>query len=123
MSEHNRDEVIIKGLTLEASIGVYDWEKQIKQTLEFDITLMTDFSKASCSDAIEDAIDYAAVCQRVEEIVNSQHYQLLEYLAEKLSTALLTEFQVSKLCLSIMKPGAVPKARNVGVSITRIANV
>ncbi|WP_156491448.1 dihydroneopterin aldolase, partial [Oleiphilus sp. HI0123] len=66
-------EVLIEKLEIDASIGVFEWEKQIKQTLLFDLALVCDFSAAAESDAIEDAIDYVAVCQEIERITLAKH--------------------------------------------------
>lgn len=113
------DIVLIQGLALEASIGVFDWEKKIKQQLVFDLELSCDFSKASVSDDIQDAVNYAQVCEEIEKILSFKHYQLLEYLAEKISGHLFETFQISSVKLTIFKPEAVAKTRQVGVSIFR----
>jgi len=116
---HKYDAVLVEGFEVEASIGVFDWEKEILQKLVFDLTLYCDFSTASQSDAIDDAIDYVAVCKMIEEVTLEQHHQLLEALAEKLAKKLLNCFQIDSILLSIRKPGAVPKAKQVGVQVFR----
>jgi len=113
------DAVLVEGFEVEASIGVFDWEKEILQKLIFDLTLYCDFSAASESDAIEDAINYVAVCNIIEEVTLEQHHQLLEALAEKLAKKLLSCFSIDSILLSIRKPGAVPKAKQVGVRVFR----
>ena len=113
------DIVLIQGLALEASIGVFDWEKKIKQRLVFDLELSCDFSKASVSDDIQDAVNYAQVCEEIENILSKKHYQLLEFLAEKISSHLFETFQIASLKLTIFKPEAVAKTQQVGVSIYR----
>jgi len=115
----NLDTVLIESYEVEASIGVFDWEKEVKQRLLFDLKLFGDFSQACQTDDINDAVNYAAVCLEIDVIVNCQHYELLEFLAEKISHHLLNEFPLDSLELCIRKPGAVPRAANVGVQITR----
>jgi len=115
----NFDAVLVESFELDASIGVFDWEKKILQKLVFDLTLYCDFSAASQSDEIEDAIDYVAVCSMIEETTLAQHYQLLEALADKLANKILINFPIKSLLLSIRKPGAVPKAKQVGVQVYR----
>lgn len=112
-------EVLIEKLEIDASIGVFEWEKQIKQTLLFDLALVCDFSAAAESDAIEDAIDYVAVCQEIERITLAKHHQLLEYLADKIAASLFNSFAISAIELKISKPGAVPNTRSVGVRVKR----
>lgn len=113
------NQVLIEKLEVEASIGVFDWEKQIKQRLVFDLILDCNFSLAAKSDAIEDAVDYAAVCEEVERITLTKHYELLECLADTIVEALLTQFNILAIDLKISKPGAVPQANSVGVRVTR----
>lgn len=114
-----RDEVFIDSFEVDASIGVFDWEKEIKQRLVFDLTLQCDFSAASESDEIDDAIDYVAVCEQIERITLAKHYQLLEALADTIVTSLFKSFELHAITLKISKPGAVAKARSVGVKISR----
>lgn len=116
---YNEDTVLIKALRLDASIGVFEWEKQIKQSLVFDVELYTDFTKAARTDAIQDAVDYAAVCHEIETLLSQRHYQLLEYLAEHICQHLLAHFAIRALTLAIYKPGAVANTEHVGVRIVR----
>jgi dihydroneopterin aldolase len=113
------DTVLVKGLRLDASIGVFEWEKQIKQTLVFDLELFCDFTAALSSDAIEDAVDYAAVCQEIETLLTRKHYQLLENLAGEITRALLEKFSLQAIRLEIYKPGAVASTEHVGVRMFR----
>lgn len=117
------DEVLIEALEVDASIGVFDWEKEIKQKLLFDLVLTCDFSDAAVSDEIDDAIDYVAVCQKIEEITLVKHYQLLEALAEAITSALFSTFALSEIELKIRKPGAVPKTSSVGVRVKRTREI
>ena len=115
----NIDTVLIESYEVEASIGVFDWEKEILQKLVFDLTLYCNFSAASLTDEIEDAIDYVAVCKVIEEVTLEQHHQLLESLADKLARTILSRFRLESIALSIRKPGAVPMAKQVGVKVYR----
>ncbi len=113
------DTVLIDALELDASIGVFDWEKKIKQRLVFNLELSCDFSKASISDDISDAVNYAQVCDEIEMLVAQKHYQLLEFLAECICSHLFKSFAVSAIKLSIFKPEAVAKTKSVGVRVFR----
>ena len=115
----NSDKVLIEALALDASIGVFDWEKKIKQRLVFNLELYCDFSTAVLTDDIQDAVNYAQVCEEIESLIGLQHYQLLEFLAEKISCHLFKYFAVSAIKLSILKPNAVSKTKSVGVTIFR----
>lgn len=111
--------VLIESLKVEASIGVYDWEKRVRQSLEFDLALRCDFSQSAKSDKVEDAVDYAQVCALVAELCQSTHHDLLECLAEKILQACFEGFPVFEISMTIRKPGAVPAAKSVGVKIHR----
>ena len=113
------DTVLIKGLKAASVIGCYAWERDIRQTLVIDLELKADFSRAAETDALEDALDYAAISQRVIAVCDESRFQLLEALAERLTVMLLAEFAITKLCITMTKPGAVPEAAGVGVVITR----
>ncbi len=113
------DIVFVQDLTLDASIGVFEWEKKIKQRLIFNLELSCDFSKASQSDDILDAVNYASVCEEIEKVVSIKHYQLLEFLAEQICDHLFESFNISAVSLIIYKPDAVPKTSSVGVKVYR----
>lgn len=113
------DEVIIEGLALKAVIGVHDWERAFAQRLAVDVVMAVNTAPAAVSDALEDAVDYAMVSERLREIAAQSQYTLIEALAEKLAEAVLAMPAVAQVTLTLWKPGAVPAARNVGVRITR----
>lgn len=115
----SNDVVFVQGLQLEASIGVFDWEKSIRQKLTVDLELYTDFSKAAQSDALVDAVNYAAVCECIQLVVGHDHYQLLERLAESVVRALFEQFNVARIVLCLHKPGAIPGTNSVGVKVDR----
>ncbi len=116
---HVTDTVLIEGLAVDTVIGVYDWERDVQQRLLIDLELAWDNRVPAASDNVADALDYASVSQHVIEYFGNQQPQLLETAAESLAASLQTRFGVVWLKLVIRKPGAVPQARSVGVSIER----
>lgn len=113
------DIVFIRDLQIETVIGVYDWERRIRQTVVLDLELGTDIRRAGESDAIEDTLDYKAVAKRAMAYVEQSRFQLVETLAERLAGVLMEEFGIPWLRLTLSKPGAVRGARAVGVVIER----
>lgn len=113
------DIVYIHGLCVDAVIGVHPWERCVHQQLVIDLDMACDAARAARSDAIEDALDYQVVAERVRELVAAGRYRLLEALAETVARVLREEYGVVWLRLKIGKPGAVPAAREVGVIIER----
>lgn len=113
------DIVFIEDLKIDATIGIYDWERKIKQTLAFDLEMSTDISSAAKTDAIEDTLNYKAISKRVIAFVEASEFQLVETLAEKVAALILDEFEVAWISLTLHKPGAVRGSRSVGIRIER----
>lgn len=113
------DKVFIEALEVEALIGIYDWERRIRQPLSFDIEMAFDNRKPAASDDIADTLDYKAVSKRLVEFVSQSSFGLVETLAERCAELILAEFGVRHVRLKLSKPGAVRGARAVGVIIER----
>lgn len=113
------DIVFINELRIETIIGIYDWERKVKQTISLDLEMGTDIQKSAATDAIDDTLNYKAVAKRLIAFVEGCEYQLVETLAEKIAGIVLTEFNVPWLKLTVHKPGAVRGSRDVGVIIER----
>jgi dihydroneopterin aldolase len=117
------DTVFIRELRIETVIGIYEWERKIKQPVILDLEMGTDITRAAASDAIEDTLDYKAVSKRLIEFVEASEFQLVETLAERCAEILLQEFQLPWIRLTLNKIGALSTARDVGVIIERGARV
>ena len=115
------DKVFIEALEIEALIGIYDWERRIRQPLLFDIEMAFDNRIPAASDAIADTLNYKAVSKRVVDYVSQSEFGLVETLAERVAAIILDEFGVRHVRLKLSKPGAVRGARAVGVVIERAA--
>lgn len=113
------DLVLIEGLEVRTVIGIYDWEREIRQTVRLDIEMAWDISKAGKTDDIADTLDYKAVSKRLIEFVEGSSFGLIEKLAESCVAILLQEFQVPWVRLKMSKPGAVRGSENVAVLIER----
>ncbi|HEY4530163.1 MAG TPA: dihydroneopterin aldolase [Luteimonas sp.] len=113
------DHVFIEGLEIEALIGIYDWERRIRQTLVFDLEMAFDNRVPAATDDINDTLNYKAVSKRLVEYVSQSDFGLVETLAERCADIVLNEFKVERLRLKLSKPGAVRGARAVGVVIER----
>ena len=113
------DKVFIEGLEIEALIGIYDWERRIRQPLQFDVEMAFDNRRPAASDSIADTLDYKAVSKRLIGFVSQSGFGLVETLAERCAALILDEFAVVHVRLKLSKPGAVRGARAVGVIIER----
>ena len=114
------DHVFIEGLEIDALIGIYDWERRIRQTLVFDLEMGFDNRVPAASDDIADTLNYKAVSKRLVEYVSQSDFGLVETLAERCAEIVIAEFSVDWLRLKLSKPGAVRGARAVGVVIERV---
>ncbi|KDM92456.1 dihydroneopterin aldolase [Photobacterium galatheae] len=113
------DSVFIEHLDVIASIGVYDWEQEIKQKLVLDLEMAHDNQPAAKADDVSLALDYAAVSQAVTEFVEQGRFLLVERVAEEVASLIMTRFHVPWIRVKVTKPGAVPNAHGVGVVIQR----
>jgi dihydroneopterin aldolase len=113
------DIIFLRGLQIETVIGIYDWEREIKQTVLIDLEMGTDIRKAAVSDDIEHTLDYKAVSKRIISFVEESDFFLVETLAEKIAQIVIDEFNVPWLRLTLNKKGAIRKASDVGIIIER----
>jgi dihydroneopterin aldolase len=114
-----RDRVFIEDLRIQTVIGVYDWEREITQTVSLDLEMAFDIRAAAESDDIVHTLDYKAVAKRLIAFVEGSEFQLVEALAEHCARIVLGEFPVDWLRLKLSKPGAVRGSSAVGVVIER----
>ncbi|HEX7813525.1 dihydroneopterin aldolase [Dyella sp.] len=113
------DIVFIEDLRIETVIGIYDWERRVRQTLAFDIEMAFDNTRPAASDDIEHTLNYKSISKRLIEYVGQSSFGLVETLAERCAAIIRDEFGVAWVRLKLSKPGAVRGARAVGVRIER----
>ena len=113
------DRIFLTGLTTEAIIGIFDWEREVRQTIAVDLEMSADIRRAAATDHIDDTLNYKKVAKRVLAFVEDSRFQLIETLAERIAELILTEFQVDRVRVTLHKPGAIRHSRDVGVIIER----
>ena len=113
------DKVFIENLMVETVIGIFDWEREIRQAVSLDLEMAFDIRRAAETDSIADTLDYKAVSKRLIHFIEQSEFQLVEALAEKCAAIVLDEFPVNWLRLKLSKPGAVRGSSAVGVIIER----
>jgi 7,8-dihydroneopterin aldolase/epimerase/oxygenase len=113
------DIIFLGGLEVDTVIGIYEWERKIRQTIVLDIEMAWDIRQAAASDDIQYALDYKAVSDRVVEFIESSQYLLVETLIEAVAELLRNEFAIPWLKITLNKRGAISKARDVGIIIER----
>ena len=113
------DKIFIHALKTEAIVGIFDWERQVKQTVIIDLEFSADIAKAALSDSIDDTLNYKRVTKRVLAFVEGSRFHLVETLAEHIAMLMLEEFGVAWVRISLSKPGAIRSSRDVGVVLER----
>lgn len=113
------DVIQIRGLKAQTVIGVHAFERKLARPLLIDLELATDAAQAAKSDSIKDAIDYQAISNAVIAFIEQSSFQLIETLAEKLALTIQKDFKIRWLRLTVHKPGAVPAAQDISVTIER----
>jgi dihydroneopterin aldolase len=116
------DKIFIHALKTEAIIGIFDWERQVKQTVIVDIEISADVRKAALSDSIDDTLNYKRVAKRVLAFVEASSFHLVETLAEHIAMLILQDFGIAWVRISLSKPGAIRSSRDVGVIVERDRN-
>ncbi|MEY4211052.1 MAG: hypothetical protein RLZ92_1433 [Pseudomonadota bacterium] len=113
------DIIFLGGLEIETVIGIYDWERTIKQKIYLDIEMAFDIKKAAATDDIAYTLDYKTVSDRIVKFVETSEFFLVETLIEKIAEILLTEFSIPWVKIILNKKGAISRARDVGIIIER----
>lgn len=113
------DIIFIQGLKIDTVIGIYDWERKIRQDVVIDLQMSADIESASKTDKIEQTLNYKSICKRLIEYVQNSEFQLVETLAERITQIVVKEFQVDWVKLTLNKGEAVTGAKGVGVIIER----
>jgi len=113
------DKVFIDGLEIETIIGIYDWEREIKQVVRIDLEMDWDNMPAAQSEDIQFALNYKDVSKRLIGFIGGSEFLLVETMAEAIAQILLKEFKIPALKLKLSKPGAIRGAKAVGVMIER----
>ncbi len=113
------DTIFLRDLRVETIVGVWDWERKIRQTVSIDLEMAADIRRAAASDNLDDTLNYKLVAKRVQQFVAESSFQLVETLAEKIAEVVLNDFDVPWVEVCVNKPGAIRGARDVGVRIRR----
>lgn len=113
------DIIYLKNLKIDTIIGIYAWERKIKQTIIIDLEMAFDIQPAAVNDDIEAALNYKTIADRLTSFISTSEARLIETLAEQIANIILTEFAVAWLRLSLNKKGAVGGAADVGLVIER----
>jgi dihydroneopterin aldolase len=117
--ENGMDIIFLGGLEISTIIGIYDWERETKQTVVLDIEMAFDIQKAAETDDIQYALDYKTVSHRIVSFIEDSQFFLVEKLISEIADIIRTEFNVSWVKIKLNKKGAIRGASDVGIIIER----
>ena len=113
------DKIFLDELKIDTIIGIWDWERRIRQTVVIDLEMSADIAKAAATDEVVDTLNYKAVAKRLQAFVGDSSFQLVETLAENIARIIREEFDVAWVRVKVHKPGAIRGSKDVGVEIER----
>lgn len=113
------DKIFLDELKVDTVIGIWEWERRIRQTVVIDLEMSADIARAAATDDVADTLNYKSVAKRVQEFVADSSFQLVETLAERIASIIREEFDVSWVRVRVNKPGAIRGSKAVGVMIER----
>ena len=113
------DKIFLHELKIDTVIGIWDWERKIRQTVIIDLEMAADIARAAATDDVADTLNYKSVAKRIQEFVGDSSFQLVETLAERIAGIVRDEFGVAWVKVTVHKPGAIRGSKDVGVMIER----
>jgi dihydroneopterin aldolase len=113
------DKIFLSELKIDTIIGIWEWERRIRQTVVIDLEMSADIARAAATDEVADTLNYKLVAKRIQGFVADSSFQLVETLAERIAGIIREEFDVPWVKVRVNKPGAIRGSKAVGVLIER----
>ena len=113
------DKIFLEELRIETIIGIWEWERKIRQTVIIDLEMSADIARAAATDDVADTLNYKSVAKRIQGFVGESEFQLVETLAERIAGIVRDEFDVAWVRVKVHKPGAIRGSKDVGIEIER----
>jgi 7,8-dihydroneopterin aldolase/epimerase/oxygenase len=118
-----RRKIFVRGLMLDAFIGVYDSEQGVAQPLKIDLQVEVVEPSNPIGDSLEDVVCYNKLTQGIKAILAEGHIKLVETLAERVADLALSHPMAISVDVRIEKPNAISEAAAAGVEISRTKNL
>ena|SRR5438128_1824369 len=113
------DSIIVSDFKCSTRIGIYEWEREVDQPVLINLEIELPSSRACASDDFADALDYAAVVERLRGLLANHPYHLLESLAEGIVQTILGEFNVPRVKLTLAKIAPLPGVKTIAIRLER----
>lgn len=111
--------VFVRDLQIYATLGVHEHEKRRPQRIIINVDLSVEDTGCEHGDDPAHIVDYGDVVERITNIAQAGHVNLVETLAERICESILTDARVSAVRVRIEKPDIIAEAGSVGIEIER----
>jgi 7,8-dihydroneopterin aldolase/epimerase/oxygenase len=115
------DRIELRGLRASGICGALPEEQVRAQPFEIDLDVVVDLSTAGRTDALDDTVDYGALCEAVERVVTTERFTLMERMAERIGEVVLGDARVSSTAVTVRKlrPPVPQHLGTAGVRVER----
>lgn len=111
--------MFVRDLEIVASVGVLEREKRYEQRIIVSAELMVRDDYDGVSDRLGDVLDYSQVVDGIARLVQGDHVNLIETLAERIASQCMADRRVESVRVRIEKPDVMEQCRSVGIEIER----
>ena len=111
--------ILIKDLTLDLQLGYYDFEKEKKQKVKFNLEVSCQDKNPTNDKDIKSIVNYNKIVKLIEKLVKNKHYNFLETLAEDVFDELFVDKRIDKIVLQIEKLEILKQCTSVGIQISK----
>ena len=111
--------ILIKELTLDLKLGYYNFEKEKKQKVKFNLEIDYEVKKPTNDENIKSIVNYDKIVKLISKLVKSKHYNFLETLAEDVFDELFKDRRIDKIMLQIEKLEILKHCSSVGIQISK----
>lgn len=113
------DLLFVRGIEVDAIIGLYHFERHEPQKLRVSLELELDIRMAAAEDEASLTVDYDQAVKIATDILVNGEFRLIETGAEEVAQAILATHKVDAVTVELIKPDAIPGPPEAGVRIRR----
>ena len=112
--------IFLDSIYVDMYIGVYEWEKKrLSQRIYISVKVNLKEDSSAYSDSLDDTIDYEELQNNIIEMLQNKHVALIEHVAQKVHHLVCENSKVDKAFITVSKPSALDKTKNISVEFTK----
>ena len=108
--------IIIKDLILLLSVGIHEFERQIKQKVKFNLEITTD---PNLKTDIKSIVNYENIINIIKQLTAKKHHELLESMSEEIFDEIFKNKKIKKIKLKIEKLDIIKETKSVGIEVVK----